>query len=213
MNRVWTCMLLTSLLYAVFTGRGGEAASALLTSGDDAVRLLLTLLATMTLWSGLMGILEASGDVQRLGRVFRKLAKPLFPGLSDEGCWSAMCMNLSANLLGLGNAATPAGIDAAKRMQEQGETGLRALAMLLVIDNASLQLMPTTVITLRQAAGSADPAGIWLPTIVVSLMAMVAGIGMMALIQRGGMIFGRMERNSCHRDRRADCAAGHVVGE
>ena len=99
--------------------------------------LMLTLLGTMTLWSGLMEILAASGDAHRLGKAFRRVLKPLFPGLRDEDAWNAITMNLSANLLGLGNAATPAGIEAAKRLAVLGKTGLNALGMLLVLDKVA----------------------------------------------------------------------------
>lgn len=186
MGRIWTIVMAGACVYALFTGNAQGASAALLGSGEDAVKLLLTLLGTMTLWSGLMEILAASGDLERLGRFFRRAARPIFPGLEDDACWSAMSMNLSANLLGLGNAATPAGIEAARLLAAQGQTGLNALAMLLVMNNTGLQLIPTTVITLRQAAGSADPAGIWLPTLAVSLSATAAGVLLMYCIQRRG---------------------------
>ena len=149
MGRIWLILLLLSMVAALATGRAGEVASALLGSGEEAVTLMLTLLGTMTLWSGLMEILVMSGDAARLGRVFRRMLRPLFPKIEDETAWNAITMNLAANLLGLGNAATPAGIEAAQRLAVLGENGLRALAMLLALDNASLQLIPTTVITLR----------------------------------------------------------------
>ncbi len=184
MGPVWMVLLLASIGTAALSGTAGQTAEALLQSGEEAVTLLLTLLATMPLWSGLMEVLRAAGDVKRLGRLFRCIASPLFPGLADESCWDAISMNLSANLLGLGNAATPAGIDAARRLSQQGETGIRALAMLLALDNASLQLLPTTVITLRQAAGAYDPADIWGMTILISGISTTVAAGMMHLCFR-----------------------------
>lgn len=192
MSRIWTILMLASSVIALLSGNSASAAHGILTSGDDAVKLLLTLLATMTLWSGLMEILQAAGDVERLGRMLRKVAAPLFPGLKDDQCWSAMSMNLSANLLGLGNAATPAGVEAAKLLARQGEAGMKALAMLLVLDNASLQLMPATVITMRQAAGSQAPTAIWVSTLIVSGSAMAASIILMILIRWGGKRIGRL---------------------
>lgn len=168
MGRIWTVLMLSSAAIALLTGRAGQAAANLLNSGNQAVELMLTLLAAMTLWSGLMEIMSASGDVSRLGKVFRRILRPLFPGLTDDAAWHAISLNLSANLLGLGNAATPAGIEAAKRLSALGKPGLLSLAMLLALDNASLQLIPTTVITLRQAAGAVNPADIWGSTIAVS---------------------------------------------
>ena len=186
MNKLWTALILLSAVCAIATGSAGSAAAALLESGSQAVTLLVTLLATMTLWSGLMEILSATGDAARLGRFFRWALRPLFPGLEDEGAWNAMSMNLAANLLGLGNAATPAGIDAAKRLAALGRTGLCALSMLLVLDNASLQLIPTTVITLRQAAGARDPADIWGMTLAVSGASTVIAAALMKLVLAGG---------------------------
>lgn len=186
MARIWWSATGFSCVLALLNGRAGETAQRILSCGDEAVGLMLTLLAAMTLWNGLMEILSDTGDVQRIGRVFRRMASPLFPGMTDEACWSAMCMNISANVMGLGNAATPAGIEAAKKLSAQGDAGLRALAMLLVIDNAGFQLLPTTVIALRQAAGSADAAAIWLPTLITSGAATAAGVLMMRILQRGG---------------------------
>ena len=194
MGAVWTGLLMLSAAAALVMGRTGETAAALLESGGEAVALLMTLLATMTLWSGLMEILVASGDADRLGRVFRRILKPLFPGLQDEAAWNAVTMNLSANLLGLGNAATPAGVEAAKRLSALGEPGLQALGMLLVLDNASLQFIPTTVITLRQAAGAADPADIWGMTLLISGAASVMAIILMKMLTAGGKGHERLER-------------------
>lgn len=208
MAKVWTALMLASACISLCTGRAGETAAALLSSGEQAVRLLMTLLATMTLWSGLMEILCATGDVARLGRVFRRLMGPLFPGLRDEPAWDAISMNLSANLLGLGNAATPAGIEAAKRLTQLGEPGMRALAMLLTMDNASLQLIPTTVITLRQSAGALDPADVWGGTLLVSGASMLIAVTLMKIVYPGGDQHERTDRCGHRHSGRRHCAAG-----
>ena len=153
----------------------------MLGSGSRAVLLLVELLGSMTLWSGLMELLSASGDVKRLGKMLARAARPLFPGVRDEEGWAAVGMNVAANLLGLGNAATPAGIRAAQLLSRQGEEGVRALALLLALNNSSLQLMPTTVITLRAAAGAAHPADIWPATLVSSGVATVVAAVLMRL--------------------------------
>ena len=180
MSKIWPAAIGLSLLAALMTGRAGVASQALLESGGTAVSLMITLLGTMTLWSGLMEILTETGDVRRIGLMLRWLLRPLFPGLDDDACWEAMSLNLSANVLGLGNAATPAGIRAAQLLAEHGQAGLRALAMLLALNNSSLQLMPTTVIALRAAAGSASPAGIWPACLISSGAATAAAAVLMA---------------------------------
>lgn len=212
MGKIWTVLILASTAMALVTGQGGLASSALLASGEQAVKLIMTLLATMTLWSGLMEILCETGDVGRLSCVFRKVLKPLFPDLADDAAWDAMSMNLSANLLGLGNAATPAGIEAAKRLAALGEPGMKALAMLLTLDNASLQLIPTTVITLRQAAGAYDPADVWGMTLIVSGASTVIAALLMKIASSGGNGHERIDRCGHRRSCRADCAAGFADG-
>lgn len=202
MARIWTALTIISIVFALLSGRGQAASTALMESGSQAVTMTITLLSAMPLWSGLMEILSAAGDVERLGRIFRRLLRPLFPGMADDLAWNAMSMNLSANLLGLGNAATPAGIEAAKRLAALGEDGLRALAMLLVLDNASLQLIPTTVITLRHAAGSKAPGDIWGMTLLISGVTMLAAAMLMRLIQGGK----RHERT----DGRCHCGSGGI---
>lgn len=186
MNKVWIVMMLMGCAAAGITGRGAETSRAVLESGQAAVRLWLTLTGSMALWSGLMEILTETGDMQRFGRIMRRVLRPLFPGLEGEACWSAMGMNVAANIMGLGNAATPAGVEAARLMETQGEAGRRALAMLLALNNSSLQLIPATVMTLRSAAGAANPADIWPATLLSSCAATVAAAVMMRFANRGG---------------------------
>lgn len=183
---VFIFLCTASCVCALMTNQVAETTKMLLSSGDKAVQLLLTLLGSMTLWNGLLEILNTTGDVARFARVIRRILQPLFPGVKDEKCWAAMGLNLSANLLGLGNAATPAGVRAAKLLAQQGEAGLRALAMLLALNNAGFQLLPTTVISLRSAAGAANPSDIWLPTLAVSAGASLCACLLMKLVNRGG---------------------------
>lgn len=184
MNTLWCFLFLSACTVAMLTEQAAGTAAALLSSGQGAVELMLRLMGSMVLWSGLMQILSETGDVALLGRALRRILSPLFGGVKDDACWEAMGMNLSANILGLGNAATPAGIRAAQLLEGQGAAGIRALGMLLALNNSGLQLMPTTVITLRQAAGAANPADVWLPTVVSSAVATVAAAVLMALCNR-----------------------------
>lgn len=210
MGKCFVVLMLSSAVLALVTNRAGDAAQALLGSGAEAVRLMMTLLGTMTLWSGLMEILSQAGDVARLGRLFRRLLRPLFPGLQDDQAWDAISLNLAANLLGLGNAATPAGIEASRHLAALGENGLRALAMLLALDNASLQLIPTTVITLRQAAGAANPADIWGMTWLVSGASTV--LTAMLMKGLGGRRHERIVRRGDCRPGRGDRPSGLAEG-
>lgn len=148
MGRVFFILTTLSLMLALLTNRAPSAASALLNSAESGVSLMLTLLGTMTLWSGLMEVLLRTGDVAKLGLLIRKLFGRHSRALPDADCWEAVGMNLAANVLGLGNAATPPGVSAAKQLAAHGEPGLRMLALLLVLNNSGLQVLPTTVLTL-----------------------------------------------------------------
>ena len=131
MGRVFFILTTLSLMLALLTNRAPSAASALLNSAESGVSLMLTLLGTMTLWSGLMEVLLRTGDVAKLGLLIRKLFGRHSRALPDADCWEAVGMNLAANVLGLGNAATPPGVSAAKKLAVHGEPGLRVLVLLL----------------------------------------------------------------------------------
>lgn len=155
-------------------------------AGRDSVSLTISLLASMTLWGGLLEILSESGDLKKLSVGMKWLLQGMFGKVTDVTCWEAMGTNLAANLLGVGNAATPAGVRAAKLLAAQGESGMRALAMLLTLNNAGLQLLPTTVISIRQAHGSAEPASIWLPSLASSAVSAVVSVVVLLAIRRRG---------------------------
>lgn len=209
-------MTVASLMLALVANRAGSAASALLTSAESGVSLMLTLLGTMTLWSGLMEVLLQTGDVAKLGGLLRKLFRKHSKSLPDETCWEEIGMNLAANVLGLGNAATPPGVSAAKRLASYGEPGLRVLALLLVLNNSGLQVLPTTVLTLRQAAGSAHPADIWGAMLLSSAAATAAGVILLALYEKirakGRNPHGQHRIRHPHHDRPADSPAREVRG-
>ena len=210
MGKIFCVLVLASIGLALAGGQTEAAGQALLNAGAEAIRLSMTLGGAMILWCGLMEILRRTGDVARLGRLMRRMLRPLFPGLEDEAAWDAMSLNLAANMLGLGNAATPAGVEAARRLTEpaMGETGLRALAMLLALNNSSLQWLPTTVIALRSAAGAIRPADIWGPTLLSSGAATAAAAMMMALAQRREIRRERLGRLGAAGGAGADRAAG-----
>lgn len=185
MGAIWPGMVVMSILFAVLSGNMDAAAGALMDSGSKAISLTIVLLASMALWSGIMEILRAAGDISRIGKVFRRAAAPMFKGLTDQECWDALSLNMAANLFGLGNAATPAGIRASLLLAKQGAVGERCLAMMLAVNNAGFQIIPSTVIMLRRAAGSAAPADIWLPTLASSGTALIVATALLQLLQRG----------------------------
>ena len=188
MNKVWTAIVLVCLAVSLMMGRGSDASSGILSAGEESVRLMMLLLGSMTLWSGLMEILSETGDLERVSRWLRRCLTGLFGGLQDDEAWGAISMSLAANLLGLGNASTPAGVRAAQLLATRGECGRRALAMLIVINNAGLQLLPTTVITLRQAAGAADAGDFWGVSLVAACVGLLVSCTLLKLIQGGNRL-------------------------
>lgn len=183
MGRIWMLLTLVSAVFSIISGNAGETSQAIVTSGRDAVTLTISLVGSMSVWGGLLEILSESGDMEKLSIGMKRLLKGMFGKVTDVKCWEAIGTNLAANLLGVGNAATPAGVRAAQLLANEGENGMRALAMLLTLNNAGLQLLPTTVISIRQAYGAAEPASIWLPSIAAAAVSAVVSVLVLLVIQ------------------------------
>ena len=188
MTWVWTGMVVLSLLFGLATGRLDAVAAAALEGAGSAVELSIAMAGTLCLWSGVMEILNVCGLSAGLARAFRPLLRRLLPRASrDPETLAAVSANVSANLLGLGNAATPLGIQAARRMA-QGCDGIASdeLCLLVVLNTASIQLLPATIASLRAAAGSHTPVDI-LPAVWLSSAASVAaGLAAARLLSRRG---------------------------
>ena len=188
MTWVWTGMVVLSLLFGLATGRLDAVAAAALEGAGSAVELSIAMAGTLCLWSGVMEILNVCGLSAGLARAFRPLLRRLLPRASrDPETLAAVSANVSANLLGLGNAATPLGIQAARRMA-QGCDGIASdeLCLLVVLNTASIQLLPATIASLRAAAGSQTPFDI-LPAVWLSSAASVAaGLAAARLLSRRG---------------------------
>ena len=180
MTIIWTGMVLVSLLCGLATGRGPEVASAAVEGAAAAVELCLSIAGMMCLWTGVMEVMRRSGLADGLSRLLGPVLGRLFPGAAREReAMDSISANVSANLLGLGNAATPLGIEAAKRLR-RGRTGPASdeLCMLVVCNTASIQLIPTTVATVRAAAGCEAPFDI-LPAVWLA-SALSVGVGILA---------------------------------
>ena len=175
---------LLSVTLALLTGRADQAGAAVLTGAGEAVELCLRLAGSLCLWSGVMELLERCGLARRLAGLLRPLLRRLFPAASrDAAAADALTENLTANLLGLGNAATPAGIRAARAMAQMG-TAARDELCLIVLNTASLQLLPTTIASLRAAAGAVAAFDILPAVWISSLCSLAAGLGAAALLRR-----------------------------
>lgn len=180
MNGIWAGMILLSVICAAATGRLDALLGASMDGATAAVALFLKLLAVYVLWCGIMEILSDSGLADRFAHALRRPLRWLYPGVpADSPAMRQISLNLAANMLGVGNAATPAGLQAIALMKpllRDGDTASDDICMLLVINCSSMQLLPTTVIALRQAAGSAAPADILPAALAASVGAVMLGI-------------------------------------
>ena len=186
MSKLWTIALMIALIYGSMTGKGSETGMAALEGAPAAVKLILETGALICLWSGVMEVMRRSGLTAILSRLLRPVLRRLFPRASrDQETLDALTSNVSANLLGLGNAATPLGIRAARRMaQGCGGTASHELCLLVVLNSASIQLLPTTVAGVRSALGSADPFDILPAVWTASLLSVLAGLAAAKLFAR-----------------------------
>lgn len=184
MSRIWTSMILLSCLFGVTNGKMDQVAAAALEGAGTAVELCISMAGALCLWSGVMEVMQQC-DIS-LARCFRPLLRRLLPRASrDPETLEAISGNLSANLLGLGNAATPLGIRAAARMA-RGCQGVASneLCMLVVLNTASIQLLPVTVAAIRSAAGCAAPFDILPAVWLTSICSVTAGLLTAAVLSR-----------------------------
>ena len=186
MGAILTVLLATAVAFAAWNGRVPALTEAALDGATRAAAYALTLVGVFTLWLGLMRIAEEAGLVRALARVARPALRRLFPGVpADHPAMGSVVMNVSANLLGLGNAATPFGLKAMEeleRLNPHPGTATDAQALFCAINTGSLQLVPATVIAMRVAAGSRAPAEILVPTVLASLCGVAVAIAAAKLL-------------------------------
>ncbi len=178
LNYIWAVMMITAIIFSIFTGRISEVSSALMSGAEDAVGMTISLMGIMCFWTGIMNIAENTGVTDIIAKLLTPLTKILFPKLKDAKAKNAIIMNMTANMLGLSNAATPLGLKAMQELNRlaDGKTATDEMCMFIVINTASLQIIPSTVIALRQAAGSATPTDIIIPVWVCSICVITAGV-------------------------------------
>ncbi|MBQ9266865.1 MAG: hypothetical protein IJ217_01040 [Clostridia bacterium] len=188
MEKVWIFLILSSFGVAIWQGNLEGVVKALFDSTNSAIELCVGIAGILCMWSGFMKIAERSGFVSLLSKIVRPLIKLLFPDVANEPEISGQIgMNIAANMLGLGNVATPTGIKAIEKLQERNKNKERlsnAMLMLVVLNTASIQLIPTTVIALRANYGSANPTSIVLPTIVSSVVSVIVGIILVKVVSK-----------------------------
>lgn len=180
MRWIFAAMLIIPFFIGTANGSISQVGEAALNSCVEAVELFMYLLGGMCMWGGLMRVAEKSGITDLISKAFRPLLKPLFKGLDmNGGAFHAICMNITANLLGLGNAATPLGLEAMRRLEQEEHTDSttsRNMVIFIVLNTASITLIPTTAASLRLKHGSSAPMEILPCVLITSACALAAGL-------------------------------------
>jgi len=188
MGAIWTVLVAAAVVAAAVNGRMAELTQAAVDSAGRAVTLSLGLAGVMALWLGLMNVAEEAGIVRALARAARPLLRRLFPELPpDHPAMGAILMNVAANVLGLGNAATPFGVKAMQELETLNPhpgTATDAQALFCALNTASVQLIPATVIALRASAGSRAPGEIIGATLLASACGAVVAVAAAKLLGR-----------------------------
>lgn len=188
MALVWVFLLVASVAAAAISGRVGALTPAIAESAQQGVTLAIGLVGVMTLWLGLMRVAEDAGLVRALARLARPLMVRLFPEVPPEHpAMGAMVMNVSANLFGLGNAATPLGLEAMRQLDTlnpQKGTATNAQVLFCALNTASVQLVPASVIALRASAGAQNPGDVLAPTLLATVCGAAVAVVTAKLLAR-----------------------------
>lgn len=180
MNYIWGGIMVLSMVYSVFQGNLPETVNAGIEAAKNSIVNVAAFAGILCLWSGIMRIAQNAGLIRVIGKITAPLMKLLFRKVpTDSKAMDWINTNLSCNILGLGNAATPPGIAAMCELKSLNGTEEKAshdMCIFMILNTASVQLIPTTMIALRAAAGSANPADIVLPVWIVSILSVIAGI-------------------------------------
>lgn len=180
LNKLWPFFLIISIIYAILNGKIADLNNSIFDSAKSAVELTITLFGTLCLWNGIMQIAIKSNLANIICKALRPAIKFLFPKIKiGSKVEQEISMNITANILGLGNAATPLGLKAMKSMQKENpkkDTLSDSMVMFIIINTASIQLIPTTVIAIRNSLNSTNPSEIILPVWIVTICAAISAV-------------------------------------
>ena len=180
LNIIWPIFIIISFSYAIISGNLENLNSNIFDSLESAISLSITMLGTMCLWSGIINIASHTKIINIINKILRPIITFLFPNLkSNKKIQNEISMNMVANILGLGNAATPLGLKAMESLQKENTKKNQlsdSMIMLIVLNTASIQIIPTTVIAIRNSLGSNNPTIIILPVWIATICAAIIGI-------------------------------------
>lgn len=174
MNKIWFIMMTLSFCFLIYSNPAGIL-ETMIGASADALKLAIELCAIYAVWLGILELVDASGLSEKLAKLLRPAIRKLFK-INDSEAEKMIALNMSANMLGLGNASTPMGIAALKKLDDGSGIANHAVIMLIVLNSTSIQLLPSTVIGLRASAGSLSPGDIIVPTLISTICTFVLGI-------------------------------------
>lgn len=183
LNKIWPFFIIISFVYSIYSGNIFNINNAIFDSANQTIELCLTMLGTLCLWNGIMKIAIKTSLIDKLTKVLKPIISFIFPEIkNDEKISKEISMNMTANILGLGNASTPLGLKAMDSMQKINKDKSKlsnSMAMFILVNTASLQIIPTTVISIRSSLGSENPTkiifAVWVATIAAFFTAIIAG--------------------------------------
>lgn len=188
LNYIWFLMIALSIIIGSINGKIDAVTNAAFKSSESAVELALGLIGIMAFWLGIMRIAEKEGLIKNMSKIIKPFMRFLFKDIPpNHPAIGAIIMNISANILGLGNAATPFGLKAMQELDKlnpKKDTASNAMCTFLIINTGCLQILPSTIIALRSAAGSQNPMEIVSGVILTSSLTLTAGIIIVKLLER-----------------------------
>lgn len=180
LNIIWPLFIILSIIFGILSGNIEQLNNAIFDGAQEAVTTTITLLGSMCLWNGIMEVASETTFIKKIDKGIKPIMKNLFPELkNNKKAKEEISMNIVANILGMGNAATPLGIKAMNTLQKENKNKKElnnSMIMLIVLNTASLQIIPTTVIAIRNSLGSNNPTKIIFPVWIATILAAIAGI-------------------------------------
>lgn len=180
LNKLWPFLIIIAIIFSIFTGNIENLNNSIFNSAESAVQLTLTFIGTMCLWNGIMNVAYKTNLIEKINKLINPIINLLFPEIKkNKKIKENVSMNIVANILGLGNAATPLGLKAMQSLQENNKNKnelSNSMIMLIVLNTASLQIIPTTVLAIRNSLGSTSPTTVVLPIWIATIMAAMTAI-------------------------------------
>lgn len=187
-NYIWGLLIIIGVIYSFITGNYSIINDSILTNVNEALDLILNLMPVIVLWTGILKIAEESGLLKKFANLLKPLLKKVFPLIpSDSKALGYISSNIAANMLGLGSAATPAGLKAMQELQiinDKKDTASTSMITFLVLNTAGVTIIPTTILALRVAYNSSNPSEIIFPAIIATLCSSISGLALDYLIRR-----------------------------